>query len=139
VYADNRGDHILIWARGTVDLLTVRLLDDALHEALRENHASVLLDLAETTYLACCAVRPLAKARRTLEATGRRLVLTGAEGPVLRLLLHSELHDVLTDHEMPATAVANAPRPAAGQAVDPPGPTARCSVVVSALLEDSMS
>ncbi len=99
VDAEHPEDHVLLRPCGEVDLLTVRLLDDALHVVLDRARASVVLDLAETTYLGCCAVRPLISARRALETTGRRFVLTGAGPLVRRLLLLTELHDLLTDHQ----------------------------------------
>ncbi len=97
--AELRDGHVLLRPRGEVDLLTVHLLDDALHLALDRARALVVLDLTETTYLGCCAVRPLMVARGALETTGRRLVLTGADRLVRRLLLLAGLHDLLTDHQ----------------------------------------
>ncbi len=99
VAAEHRDDHVLLRPRGEVDLLTVRLLDDALRVVLDRPGASVVLDLSETTYLGCCAVRPLVIARRALETTGRRFVVTGAGRLVRRLLLLTELRDLLTDHQ----------------------------------------
>jgi anti-anti-sigma factor len=58
-----------------------------------------VLDLAETAFLGCCAVRPLISARRALETTGRRFVLIRAGRLVRRLLLLTELHDLLTDQQ----------------------------------------
>ncbi len=116
--AEHRDDHVLLRPRGEVDLLTVRLLDDALRVVLDRPGASVVLDLSETTYLGCCAVRPLIIARRALETTGRRFVLTGASRLVRRLLLLAELHDLLTDHQgRPSSSPPLGRRPAAGRAV----------------------
>jgi anti-anti-sigma factor len=118
VNAEHRDDHVLLRPRGEIDLLTVRLLDDALHVVLDRARASVVLDLAETTYLGCCAVRPLIIARRALETTGRRFVLTGAGRLVRRLLLRTELHDLLTDHQgRPASSPPSGRSPAGGRAV----------------------
>lgn len=118
VDAEHRDDHVLLRPRGEVDLLTVRLLNDALRVVLDRPGASVVLDLSETGYVGCCAVRPLMIARRALETTGRRFVLTGAGRLVRQLLLLTDLRDLLTDRQdRPSSLPPSGRSPADGRAV----------------------
>ena len=86
VRVTRRGGTVVVTPRGEVDLLTVSQLEDALRTASRMPRRPVVVDLTGTEFLACCGIGALAVVRTTLAATGRTLVVTGAQGQVRRLL-----------------------------------------------------
>ena len=86
VHVTRRGGTVVVTPCGEVDLLTVSQLEDALRTATRVPRTPVIVDLTRTDFLACCGVGALAVVRTTLAATGRTLVVTGAQGQVRRLL-----------------------------------------------------
>jgi anti-sigma B factor antagonist len=81
-----RGGAVVVTPRGEIDLLTVSQLEDALRRATWVRPKTVVVDLTETEFLACCGIGALAVVRTTLAASGRTLVVTGAHGQVRRLL-----------------------------------------------------
>ena len=81
-----RDGAVVVTPRGEIDLLTVSQLEDALTRATWVRPKTVVVDLRETEFLACCGIGALAAVRTTLAASGRTLVVTGAHGQVLRLL-----------------------------------------------------
>jgi anti-anti-sigma factor len=92
-----RGDGVVLAPAGDVDLATLPLFEAALRAGGAAASGTVVLDLARTAFLACCAVGPIARLRRDLETTGRRLVVTGARGIVRRVLLVSDVRLVVAD------------------------------------------
>ena len=124
VQVDRHGADVVVEPHGAVDLNTVHLLEAALRSAEGSAGAGVVLDLRWTSFLACCAVGPIAGIRRQLESTGRHLAVTGAVGVVRRVLRACDLREVLSDRGRPAgvlsTGVAEpnptTPRPSRGPA-----------------------
>ena len=86
VHVTRRDGTVVVTPRGEVDLLTVSQLEDALRTATRVPWRPVVVNLTETEFLACCGIGALAGVRTTLAATGRTMVVTGAQGQVRRLL-----------------------------------------------------
>ena len=81
-----RDGAVVVTPRGEIDLLTVSQLEDALRRATWVRPKTVVVDLTETEFLACCGIGALAVVRTSLTASGRTLVVTGARGQVRRLL-----------------------------------------------------
>jgi anti-sigma B factor antagonist len=96
VRVERRDGVVVISPVGEVDLLAVPVLTDALADAVVDDGASVVVDLAGTDFFACCAVKVLAAAQAALSASGGSLELTGARGSVRKLLAHCDARGLLT-------------------------------------------
>lgn len=63
---------------------------------VRVHRPSVVeLDLTSLSFLSCCAVTALVKARKRLRAAGRRLEVTHPHGEVLRVLALTNTWDIV--------------------------------------------
>jgi anti-anti-sigma factor len=67
---------------GELDLSTVQILKDSVEKAIHGTAEEVVLDFSELRYLGSCGVRVIIKMLDDLQARGRRLAITGAQGPV---------------------------------------------------------
>jgi anti-anti-sigma factor len=92
------GDRVLLTAIGEVDISSVADLQLAL-EAVRDSDAAeIWLDFTPMTFMDCSGLRALLSLHASLQDADRRLVLICPPGPVLRLLVLTEVNRVLEIH-----------------------------------------
>jgi anti-anti-sigma factor len=77
---------VVLIPHGEVDLSTAPVLEDALRQVIHVSRAPVVVDLSDLGFLGCRGFGVLAAARAELSAAGLPLVMTGAQGPVQRVL-----------------------------------------------------
>lgn len=78
--SDSRETHVLL--SGEVDLATVQDFRATLEGVAQGTADRIVLDMSELSYLGSVGVGAIIKTLDQLEAQGRGLVITGAEGPV---------------------------------------------------------
>lgn len=86
VVMDSDGERVMLVVRGEVDMATAPILRSNLDKAVSESAPSVVVDLAEVTFLDSVGLGVLATAHETLREAGRQLILRGAQGTVRRVL-----------------------------------------------------
>ena len=77
---------LLLRLAGELDLATTPEVAEALGEGLRGGARTVVLDLAEVTFMDSSMLRELLRVRGELEPGGGAVVLVAPREPVLRLL-----------------------------------------------------
>ncbi|WP_152644812.1 STAS domain-containing protein [Kitasatospora griseola] len=82
---DRRNQPFVVRVNGEIDLDTAPALRRALAAAL-DAHREVVLDLSEVTFMDCAGLGAVVRARNQADRSGRRLILRGASGCVVRLL-----------------------------------------------------
>ncbi|MFD5559265.1 STAS domain-containing protein [Kitasatospora griseola] len=80
-----RNQPFIVRVNGEIDLDTAPALRRALAAAL-DAHREVVLDLSEVTFMDCAGLGAVVRARNQADRSGRRLVLRGTSGCVVRLL-----------------------------------------------------
>ena len=80
------GDQAVVGVRGEIDLLTAPVLAAVLTTVIDRGHPSVVLDLAETTFMGVAGLRIIEAATDRLEASKYGLLLRSPSAQVRRLL-----------------------------------------------------
>jgi anti-sigma B factor antagonist len=93
------GADTVLRLRGELDLRTVPQLHACLAEALqRGGDGAVVVDLGDVSFIDSTGLAALLNALRRMNRAGRRLVLTCAQGPVMRMLRLTRLDSAFTLH-----------------------------------------
>lgn len=77
------GNSCVIHARGELDLATRNQLFEA---STQGNHSTMVIDLAEITFMDCSGYGCLVASRLIIEGNGRTLTISGQSGQPARLL-----------------------------------------------------
>jgi anti-anti-sigma factor len=83
---------------GDVDLCTARHVESCVVPLVDHVRTRLVVDLTETTFLDCRGLAVLLAVRDSLRARKALMVLRGVRGSVRRIVLMSELADLLADH-----------------------------------------
>jgi anti-sigma B factor antagonist len=92
------GDHVVVWARGEIDLFTAPVLRRQLNEAVGRNAARVIVDLSDVSFMDSSGVHALILALRTAQRGGGSVGLVGACRTVERVLVLSRLDELFPLH-----------------------------------------
>lgn len=92
--------------RGKIDLCTVSLVRDVLHETDRRQVPQVFVDLSGVEFLAGCGVRVIGAASAQAQASRRQFAVVVATRPVRRVLELTGASDELATYECVAAALA---------------------------------
>ncbi|MFM9442481.1 STAS domain-containing protein [Streptomyces acidiscabies] len=95
----------VVTLRGELDLLAVIALGPALDDLTTGPRPDVVLDLRPVTFLDCCGLGLLCRARNRVHAAGGRLRLTGPGPGFTRLLRHAGLSDAFDMCPEPARSI----------------------------------
>ncbi|MET8977124.1 STAS domain-containing protein [Streptomyces sp. NPDC004539] len=87
------GGTTVVTLRGELDLLAVVGLGPALDELTADPHPDVVLDLEPVTFVDCCGLGLLCRARNRVLARRGRLRLAAPGTGLIRLLRHAGLTD----------------------------------------------
>jgi anti-anti-sigma factor len=102
---------------GEVDILAATRTVGRLDALTSAHHPDLVLDLRAVTFIDCCGLSLLVRARRrVLERDGRLAVVSGSPS-VLRLLRLTGMVSVFVLHDDLVSALAAAPPGAAGGAI----------------------
>ena len=96
VVVARHGTKTVLHLRGELDLHTVPRLRAGLAEALAHDRGDVIVDLARVGFVDSTGLSALLNALRRLTRARRRLLLAGAQGPVLRVLQVTRLDSTFT-------------------------------------------
>lgn len=86
VSLDDEGGSTLVVLRGDADVYTVQLVVDALALVISEREGSVVVDLAQTTFIDTAALRAVLRAREVLAGGNRQLTLRSPSRAAERVL-----------------------------------------------------
>lgn len=86
VQIERRAGAVRVIPRGVVDLMTAPVLESALRQATCRPAAAVVVEMSDVDFPDSRGVGALAKARAVLSETAVPLVVTGARGPVRKIL-----------------------------------------------------
>lgn len=101
-----RSCHVVTVA-GELDLLTIRVLREALDELVATGATDVVVDLSGLTFIDSSGLGTLVRAKRRLRVLRGSVALVCQEGPVLRLLALTGLRHVLRVFDTVEAAVAD--------------------------------
>jgi anti-anti-sigma factor len=85
-FENRRGSGKILYVAGELDTASAPELERAVAVTLDRNPWEFRLDLLGVTFIDSTGARALCEAQRAVEARGGRLVLTGAQPPVGRIL-----------------------------------------------------
>jgi anti-sigma B factor antagonist len=91
-------DHVVVWARGEIDLVTTPPLRRELTAAVSRTPAKVIVDLTEVSFMDSSGVYVLISALRTAQRGGGSVCLVGACRTVERVLVLSGLDALFPLH-----------------------------------------
>jgi anti-sigma B factor antagonist len=94
----------LVAVDGELDLSTAEQLEEALGPAIDDATGPIVLDLAALRFCDSAGLAVFVRTHNQLSGEGRRLVLAGANGPVLRVLEISGLNQVIATATNPDDA-----------------------------------
>ncbi len=80
------GGHEVVFVYGEIDVLTAPRLHEVLHEVIAESPRSLLVDLANVTFVDSTGLGALVVAHRHLEERGGKLRLVSVPPPVAQVL-----------------------------------------------------
>lgn len=80
------GGHPVVFVYGEIDVLTAPRLHETLHEVIAESPGSLLVDLANVTFIDSTGLGALVVAHRHLEERGGRLRLVSVPPAVAQVL-----------------------------------------------------
>ena len=81
-----RDGHVVLRVSGEIDLAAKSLFEECLAGLIEANHADVVVDLADVTFIDSSSISVLLFARRQLTAAGRRLLIARPSVRVSRVL-----------------------------------------------------
>ena len=114
VDVEHHGAARVLVLEGPVDHHTVPRLREHLAAAVQDGDGAVVVDLTHVTFVDSSGLAALLNALRRLTRAHRRLLLSAAEGPVLRILRLTRLDSTFAVHATAADALhALASEPAA--------------------------
>lgn len=108
------GGHPVVFVYGEIDVLTAPRLHETLQEVIAESPRSLLVDLANVTFIDSTGLGALVVAHRHLEERGGRLRLVSVPPPVAQVLEVTGLLDrfeVYADMEAAGESRPEPPRP----------------------------
>lgn len=91
------GQHVLVTARGDVDVESVQAFHDGLRTAVARRPAAVCIDLAKITFLGSEGIRTLVLLYESAAAQGTRITVSDASPTVRRVLMLTEADWLLGD------------------------------------------
>jgi len=94
----------LVAVDGELDLSTAEQLEEALGPAIHDATGPIVLDVAALRFCDSAGLAVLVRTHNQLSDQGRRLVIAGPSGPVLRVLELSGLNQVIATATNPDDA-----------------------------------
>jgi anti-sigma B factor antagonist len=82
-------------ARGDLDVASAPVFRGALHDHAPQGQPWLVLDLCDLGFLDSIGISAVVAARRLVLTQGQQLVVACGEGPVLRVLRTTRLHEVI--------------------------------------------
>lgn len=115
LFAENRGDAMVVTVHGDLDIVTSPQLDDCLTQ-VEEGYNWIILDLADVSFLDTSALAVIVGHWKRAEASGGTLALAGARYRYTKTLWITGLADKLTlydtvDEGLAAPNAAGKPGP----------------------------
>jgi len=86
VEAAGRNGEVVVHVSGEIDMSTASLFRDRLTEVIQTNHNTVVVDLADVTFMDSTGLAVLLQAHQRFEASGGRLVVGRTSHAVARVL-----------------------------------------------------
>ena len=97
----------LLSLNGELDIATSTELDERLQAMLDDSSEDLIIDLSALSFMDSMGLQVLLRARRKLGRQERRLVLICPPGPILRLLVVTNLDNAFNVHPDRASAEAS--------------------------------
>jgi anti-anti-sigma factor len=91
------GTHVLVLL-GELDIATSTRLDERLESIIEDSSEHLIIDLSALGFMDSMGLQVLLRARRRLGRQERRLVLVCPPGPILRLLVVTNLDSAFSIH-----------------------------------------
>lgn len=108
------GGHPVVFVYGEIDVLTAPRLHETLQEVIAESPSSLLVDLANVTFIDSTGLGALVVAHRHLEERGGKLRLVSVPPPVAQILEVTGLtnrFEVYADIDAAGESQPEPPRP----------------------------
>lgn len=93
---ERRGEVVLAWVSGEIDLSNARSVQERLLDAVPNTASALVLDLSDTEYLDSSGVRLIFELAQRLGSRGQKLELVVPNHSVIkRVLVLTEVHQVV--------------------------------------------